>query len=176
MICIRQNEFEEVIRRHVKLIFSVCFSITGDYFESEDLTQETFIAASKHIEAISPVKDNIKAWLVKIAVNKSKDYLKSKKYSNRILAEELTDNLPSSSNPALSVESAEITEKIAQIIDNLKEPYKSIAYSHYLSGISIAAYAREQDINEKTAQTRLMRARNKIKKEFRKEYGGEKLD
>jgi DNA-directed RNA polymerase specialized sigma24 family protein len=46
------NDKEKIVNlidNHQKLIFSICYKITADYFAAEDLTQETFSDA--------PVKD-----------------------------------------------------------------------------------------------------------------------
>ena len=49
--------------------------MTGDYFAAEDLTQETFLSAFRHMDSFTGT--NEKAWLCRIASNKCIDYLKS---------------------------------------------------------------------------------------------------
>ena len=36
--------------QYKNLVFSVCLKLTGDHFTAEDITQETFIAAYRHLE------------------------------------------------------------------------------------------------------------------------------
>ena len=57
--------------------------MTGDYFVSEDIAQETFISAYKHFEDFDG--NNEKAWICRIATNKCIDYLKSS--ARRIIPE-----------------------------------------------------------------------------------------
>ena len=46
--------------------------MTGDYFAAEDLAQETFISAYKHLNEFDGQSE--KAWLCRIAGNKCIDY------------------------------------------------------------------------------------------------------
>lgn len=59
------------------------------------------------------------------------------------------------------------------VIDGLKEPYRSAARAHYLEDKTAAEYAKEKNINIKTVQTHIARARAKIGARLRKEYGNE---
>ena len=49
--------------------------MTADYFASEDLTQDTFLAAYGHLKDFDGRHE--KAWLCRIATNKCMDYLQS---------------------------------------------------------------------------------------------------
>ena len=61
-----------LISQYQNLVFSICLKLTGDYFAAEDLTQETFLAAYRHIEEFDGLAE--KAWLCRIASNKCIDY------------------------------------------------------------------------------------------------------
>ena len=63
------------MNQYGNLVFSICLKTTGDYFASEDLAQETFIAAYKAYDSFDG--SNEKAWICRIAGNKSIDYLRS---------------------------------------------------------------------------------------------------
>ncbi len=70
-----ESRLEELIDTYDKLIFSICYKLTGDYFISEDLMQETFLAAFQKYDTFDGA--NEKAWICRIATNKSIDYLRS---------------------------------------------------------------------------------------------------
>ena len=166
---IQRNDFETITETYTKLVFSICYSITKNYFDSEDLTQETFLSAYKHIATVK--EDNIKAWLSQIAVNKCRDYLRANQRSPLKLALDETLEL-ADKGPSLEeqTEKKELGETIAAVIGSLKEPYRSIAYHYYILGVSLPAYARQNGVNVKTAQTRLARARALIQQKIREEY------
>src|SRR5215471_7960762 len=63
---------EALIREYGKLVFQTIYGLTGDWEESQDLTQDTFHQALKSIDAArtkSGVHFHAKAWLLQIALN-----------------------------------------------------------------------------------------------------------
>ncbi len=63
---------EALIRAYGKLVFHTIYGLTGDWEESQDLTQETFLQALRAIDAAratSGADFHEKAWLLRIAVN-----------------------------------------------------------------------------------------------------------
>ena len=63
---------ELLIDEYGKLVFQTIYGLTGDWEESQDLTQDTFHQALKSIDAArakSGVHFHAKAWLLQIALN-----------------------------------------------------------------------------------------------------------
>ncbi len=63
---------EELIQKYGKLVFQTIYAMTGDWEESQDLTQDTFHQAFKAIDAAraaSGSRFREKAWLLRIALN-----------------------------------------------------------------------------------------------------------
>lgn len=63
---------EELIRKYDRLVFHTIYGMTGDWEESQDLTQDTFQQAFKGIDAAraaSGEQFHERAWLLRIAVN-----------------------------------------------------------------------------------------------------------
>jgi len=61
---------EALIHQYGRLVFQVIYGLTGDWHESQDLTQDTFLTAFKAIEAArqaSGANFQAKAWLLQIA-------------------------------------------------------------------------------------------------------------
>ena len=71
----REEQLAALIDSYQNLIFSICYKMTSDYFASEDLAQETFLSAYKHLGSFDGRYE--KAWLCTIAANKCRDYLQS---------------------------------------------------------------------------------------------------
>jgi RNA polymerase sigma factor (sigma-70 family) len=66
---------EALIQQYGRLVFRVIYGLTGDWHESQDLTQDTFIQAFKAIEAArqaSGANFHAKAWLLRIAANNAR--------------------------------------------------------------------------------------------------------
>jgi len=63
---------EALIHDYGRLVFRVIYGLTGDYQESQDLTQDTFLQALRAIEVARQASGayfHAKAWLLQIAVN-----------------------------------------------------------------------------------------------------------
>lgn len=63
---------EALIHEYSKLVFHTIYGLTGDWEESQDLTQDTFHQAFKSIDAArakSGAQFHAKAWLLRIALN-----------------------------------------------------------------------------------------------------------
>src|SRR5258708_35301911 len=63
---------EALIHEYGKLVFQTIYGLTGDWEESQDLTQDTFHQALKSIDAArakSGSQFRAKAWLLQIALN-----------------------------------------------------------------------------------------------------------
>ena len=71
----REEQLSALIDSYGNLVFSICYKMTSDYFASEDLSQETFLSAYKHLSEFDGQYE--KAWICRIATNKCLDYLNS---------------------------------------------------------------------------------------------------
>lgn len=143
--------------------------MTGDYFEAEDLAQETFVAAYKNYESFDG--NNIKAWLTKIAANKCKDYLKNASRRMAPTSDEYLETF--SDNKYLPEERTvqnDIQNRLLHICSLLKEPYKTVAINHFYYGLSILEISKTTGKNIKTLQTQIYRAKAFVKKLWKEEF------
>src|SRR6266496_269264 len=70
-----RDAFERIVSRYQSLICSLAYSATGSLGQSEDLAQETFITAWKHLRHLrEPAK--LRAWLCGIARNRINNFLR----------------------------------------------------------------------------------------------------
>jgi RNA polymerase sigma-70 factor (ECF subfamily) len=73
---------EALIHQYGRLVFQVIYGLTGDWHESQDLTQDTFLAAFKAIEAARQASSgnfHAKAWLMQIAANNARMSLRRRR-------------------------------------------------------------------------------------------------
>ena len=156
-----QFDFENLVERYSDLVFSVCLRLTGDYFEAQDLTQETFISAFTHY---TDSIDNEKAWLCRIATNKSLDFLKKKKPTPTPDDDAaFTSVYDTSMGPEEDYIQNETENRLIYLCDRLKEPYRETAILHFVKDISIEEIAKRQNAPPATVRTRLHRARKMLK-------------
>lgn len=175
MVIIKETKVSDKIVRLIddyqRLIFSICYKITADYFASEDISQETFICAYQNLHRFD--ETNEKAYLARIATNKSIDYLR--KAANRQIPTEdifFKHQIDCGSQPEADCIQAEIHKKLRRLIEKLKPPYGEIALAYYVKEKTPKEIADERKTNIKTIQTQIYRAREMLKIEYRKEDEG----
>ena len=159
--------FEQMVHDYGRLVFTICYTMTHDYFEAEDLAQETFLAAARNLERFQG--DNPKAWLTTIAANKCRDYRKSA--ARRIAPSEdsVLETLEHFPSPEKEVENACVEEHLYCLCQTLKEPYRQVAIQYFCHQKSSAEIAKELGINPKTIQTRIYRARGMLKSKWKED-------
>ncbi|MBQ2935800.1 MAG: sigma-70 family RNA polymerase sigma factor [Lachnospiraceae bacterium] len=153
-----------------KLVFSICYKITGDYFTAEDLAQETFLTVYQKYETFDG--QNEKAWICRIATNKSIDYIRSAGQrmvpTQDAFFELITEK---KENPEELCIEQEIKNNLTKYCDELKPPYDEIAREYYLEEMTAAQIAKKKQMNVKSVQTQIYRARSMLQKLYGKEEG-----
>ncbi|MBE5870523.1 MAG: RNA polymerase sigma factor [Lachnospiraceae bacterium] len=156
------------MREYQNLVFSVCLKLTGDYFVSEDITQETFLAAYRHWDTFDG--QNEKAWLCRIAGNKCIDWKRRAARKEAVAEEDAFMERPSNEmEPLQEVLCKEVTEKLSESCKALSPPYNETAEKYFLKGLTAKEIAKESGVGLKTVQTRIYRARQMLQKTIRKE-------
>ena len=163
-----QSRLSELIDEYEKLVFSICYKITGDYFIAEDLAQETFLSVFQKYDSFDG--SNEKAWICRIATNKSIDYMRSAR-SRAVPTEDdffevVTEK---GKGPEEQCMEEEIKSRLAENCRSLKPPYNEIARDYYLREMSAQEIAHSRNVNLKTIQTQIYRARDLLRKIYGKE-------
>ncbi len=164
-----KENLTRLVNQYQNLIFSICLKITGDYFASEDLTQETFLSAYKHWEEFNGQAE--KAWLCRIASNKSIDYCReAARRQVPTLEEDMpTEALIQKDDPLKQTMNHEVLRELEKSCKALSPPYDRIAREHFLEGKPAGEIARQSGVGLNTVKTQIYRAKDMLKKSFRKE-------
>ncbi|MGN0377399.1 MAG: RNA polymerase sigma factor [Suilimivivens sp.] len=163
-----ESRLSELIDTYEKLVFSICYKITGDYFTAEDLTQETFLSVYQKYETFDGA--NEKAWICRIATNKSIDYLRSAGHKGIPTEDGFFEGvLEKRGSPEELCLEEEVKNDLEKCCNSLRPPYDEIARDYYLKEKSFAQMAAERKMNSKTIQTQVYRARDMLRKIYRKE-------
>ena len=113
--------FIKILNEYEKLVFSICYRMTKNYFDAEDLTQETFLALYKALPDFDGA--NPKAFVTRIATNKCLDYLK--KADRRVTAaeeEELEGYTAQRAEPEKILWEKELKNELYRACSGLKPP------------------------------------------------------
>ena len=164
------NDIEKAYTRHARDVYRFLLSLSHDEDLAEDLTQETFLSAYTHLDSFDGA--NEKAWLCRIAANKCTDYLKSAGRRQIPSREDsfsgLISERPSPEQQALD---REVRERLLYHCERLKPPYDEIARLYFYEERRPDEIARLVGRNVRTVQTQIYRARDFLRKIYRKECG-----
>lgn len=74
----QEAQFEQLMRDYETEVLRLCFLYLTDRSMAEDAMQDTFTKVWRHLERFERRNDcSIKTWIMRIAVNTCKDYLRS---------------------------------------------------------------------------------------------------
>lgn len=74
----KEASFAELVSRHLSGVYKFAYRYVRDPADAEDVAQETFVRAWKHLKKFDTSK-NLRTWLFTIAKNTALDMLKKKK-------------------------------------------------------------------------------------------------
>ncbi|MGV8122749.1 MAG: RNA polymerase sigma factor [Candidatus Xenobiia bacterium LiM19] len=161
------SAFESIVRRYQILITSVAYNYTGDLGASEDIAQETFVAAWKDLGKLRN-RNQLRAWLCGIARNLVNNTFRRKKRDPVQQAQELTEvesPYPESS-PLEHIISEEEQNMLWTSLKRLPENYRMPLILFYRQSGSIKQVADELQISSATVKQRLTRGRKMLKAEI----------
>ena len=155
------NRLEELVNKYENTLFRTALAILGDRAGAEDAVQDTFL---RYLEKRPEFADgnHEKAWLLRVTANACKSRLRTLKLHP--VAELLEDY------PAETAEESGVLEAVLA----LEGKYRLPVYLYYYEGYSVQEAAAILGLNPSTVQTRLQRAREKLKKALTEEGEGDK--
>lgn len=162
-----RNAFSKIVSRYQSLICSLAYSATGSLSQSEDLAQETFIAAWKHLRHLRE-RHKLKAWLCGIARNRINNCLRREGREPLREAEPLeTLHEASAAEPlphdhAISKEEETI---LWRSLERLPQTYREPLVLFYREHQSIENVAAALDLTEDAVKQRLSRGRKLLAEE-----------
>ena len=151
---------EELVDKYYKRIYLFLRRLGHSRQVSEDLTQETFLQAWRHLGRLRDSKA-AGVWLYSIACNASRLYWRRHKAAARYEAIERVD---SQSLGKDAVEHLEQLNRVKNAVSLLPPKLREAIVLHYLEQLTIAESARAAQVTKGTLKSRLSRALKLLKK------------
>ena len=157
MAAITQQQFSQFVSQYQRLVYTICFQFVHDAAIAEDLTQETFLSAYLHRDAMPSGYE--RQWLGRIAANKARDHLQSAWVRRALLPGD--ENLPPGTAPPAEETVLKQVElhAIRNAIETLREPYGSVCRLCLLQERTPEEAARALGRPLKTIHTQLYRGK-----------------
>ena len=159
-----REPIEVLINEYQRNLFAAAFSICKNAEDANDVVQETFIqyyTSKKEFED----EQHLKAWLIRVAVNKSKDITRSFWRRNKV-------NLPPEELPEKSLESCmyPVEMRLFDEVMRLPEKTRIVIHLYYYEDMSVREIAHILMSTEGAVKMRLSRGRNILKASLQEEW------
>lgn len=150
-----REAFGALVERYQGVVCAVSYSRTGNRALSEDVAQDTFLAAWSQLDQLREA-GRLRAWLCGIARNLAR------KARLRTEREAPTDTLSTTcagANPFEQVAEVETERLVRDALTRVPETYRDVLVLYYREHRSVRDVARLLDITEAAALQRLSRGR-----------------
>ncbi|MEE0060864.1 MAG: RNA polymerase sigma factor [Acutalibacteraceae bacterium] len=146
-------KFNRIAEQYTDVVYRATLSYCKNKSDAEDIVQNTFIKLLKTDMEFND-DEHIRKWLIKVAMNECKNMWKSFWHRNITSFEEL-EKEPEYMEP----DEKELFDEVMK----LPKKYSVVLHLYYYEGYSVKEISQTLEITESNVQTRLMRARNKLK-------------
>lgn len=154
-----RQSLEELIEAYQKSLYAAAFNICRNTDDANDVVQDTFIQYYTTKKQFQD-EEHLKAWLLRVAINRVKDISRSFWKKNRLSIEDYADAVP--------FESREETG-LFEAVMRLPEKYREVIHLYYYEDLSIKETARILRITEGSVKMRLSRGRSFLRDVFKEE-------
>ncbi len=146
----------EIIEKYFNTVYKLALSQVKSTATAEDITQEVFlkyIDRNKDFES----EEHIKAWLIRVTVNRCKSHFLSAHFKRTVPLTEETDMT------VLPKEKSDIYYAVLE----LPPKYKTVVHLFYYEDLSISQIAKYLGQKESTIKSQLHRGREMLKEKLK---------
>ena len=170
--------FEKLMRRYNQRIFRSARSILRDEAEAEDVVQETFVRAFRHLEDFEE-RASVGTWLTRIAVNEALSRLRrSQRFGS--LDSEMNEKEPETDSvaanqlgPEEQASSRELRSVLTAAIDSLPRELRTVFVLRQVEGLSTIETSEALQLSNEATRVRLHRARLALRRSVENQIGTE---
>jgi RNA polymerase sigma-70 factor (ECF subfamily) len=168
------DAFRALVERHSRSAFRLAFRMTGNEQDAEDVVQESFLRAYRHLGRFEARAD-FGTWLYRIVANCAIELIRSKQSRRQRARMEPLEDLtvaPATSEPGPDrlAESAAIERRVAAALDGLSALERAAFTLRHYEGRTIDEISRTLRLGTSAAKHAVFRAVKKLRVEL-KELG-----
>ena len=153
--------FHEAMEVHSDSLLRIAYLYVKDWQVAEDIVQDTFLSYYEKFEQFEE-RASLKTYLVRIVINKCKDYLKSWRYRKLTLTNHFFGSKKEKIRAIETEEKLDIADAVLALPIHLRE----VIIHYYYNELSVLEIATLLAISDNTVKTRLRRARQLLKQKL----------
>lgn len=153
-------EYNSCVEKYLKMVYRISFHYFGNREDAEDVSQDVFTKLFSSTVKFKSDED-VKAWLIRVTTNMCHSYYRNpfRRRRTEIDETELENIADISSSEQRLVDRKVVIDAVM----SLPEHYRISVYLFYYEEYSIHQISSILKIKETTIQTRLSRAREKLR-------------
>lgn len=155
-----RQSVQELFETYRDSLYILAFNVCKNAEDAKDVVQDTFMqyyTVKKEFEN----EQHIRAWLIRVTVNKAKNVNRTFWRRNKVSIEEYMASLEFD-----TPESEELFETVMQLPDK----YRVVVHLFYYEDYSVHEIAEILNLSESNVKVRLSRARSLLREKLREEW------
>jgi RNA polymerase sigma-70 factor (ECF subfamily) len=156
--------WEELVRRHTRRVFNLCYRFTGNSTEAEDLSQEVFLRLYRTLESYKPAFGAFPTWLTSVTRNLLVDHYRRTRHDRQ--TDSIDDAMPqveqkhsTARAPDKLAQAAELSVQLQRALARLSPELRESVILRDLQGLEYNEIQEVLQVPEGTVKSRINRGR-----------------
>jgi RNA polymerase sigma-70 factor, ECF subfamily len=143
--------FEELVRRHQRMVFSMALHFLRDHSAAEEVAQDVFLRLHRHLDSVGTA-EGIVFWLRRVTSNRCIDYARQRRF--RLLS---FDNVP---EPAVQAHASDplLSRRLRRLVASLPRQSRMVVILRYQEDLMPEEIAKVLDAPVASVKSQLHRA------------------
>lgn len=159
-----RHAMQELFEKYQDNLYIIAFNVCKNAEDAKDVVQDTFIqyySVKKEFES----EQHIRAWLIRVAINKAKNVNHTFWRRNKVPLEECMETL--------AFQTPE-SEELFETVMNLPEKYRIVIHLFYYEDYSVREIADILKLSESNVKVRLSRGRTLLREQLQEGWENDK--
>ena len=150
------QEYKRLTNLYIDMVYRVALNGCKNKYDADDIVQETFLKLLKCKKQFES-DEHVRNWLLRVAVNECNSMWNSSWHKKIVLKDEQDEKM---------VFETQEQSDLYELVMQMSPKYRQVIYLYYFEEFSVREVASILKISETAVQTRLQRARNKLKEQL----------
>ena len=175
-----RDEYARLVETYYEMIYNLAFRMLNDPQDAEDILQETFLKAYRHLKSFDG-RSSLSTWLYRIATNEALMFLRRRRMET-VSIDESKETDTGEQEPLQIIDwcclpeeelvSAEAQAYLDEAVTRLSPNLRVVFVLRDIQGLSTHEVGEVLNLTETAVKTRLSRARLQLREDLTGYFGG----
>jgi RNA polymerase sigma-70 factor (ECF subfamily) len=158
------SAWEELVRRHTRRVFNLCYRFTGNSTDAQDLSQDVFLRVYRTLPSYRPAFGAFPTWLTSVTRNLLVDHYRRTRHDR--VTDSIDDAMPvleekhsAARTPDRLAEAAELSVQLQHALARLSPELREAVILRDLQGLDYNEIQAVLAVPEGTVKSRINRGR-----------------